>query len=94
MHDEYSVVEQNIIIGDRKKITVTGIKSVDSFDDTMISATTVTDTVLNIEGSDLQIKDVNLDKLQFEASGNITGLYYIESASGSKKSIFSYLKRS
>lgn len=79
--------EQNVILNNRKSIIVTGIKSVDSFDETMIVATTVNDTVINVEGLEMTIKDVNLDRCQFEAVGEIVAIYY-ESAKSPDKSGF------
>ena len=95
MSDNCVKTEQNIFVNCRNKITVTGIRSVDSFCDNFISITTLDDTVLNIEGFGLTIKDLNLENCQLEAEGNICALYYDENKSHYKKKTFSSLfKRS
>ena len=76
MIENKTVQEQNVILVDRHKITVTGIASVDSFNDQLIIATTVNGLVINIEGTELVIKDVNLDRSQIEAEGNISAFFY------------------
>lgn len=92
MNNESTYKEQNIQIYDRNSIIVTGIKSVDSFDESLIVATTIYDTRLCLEGEHLIITDVNLQKGSLEAKGLFCGMYY-DSLSVSKKSFFSLFKK-
>ncbi|MBE6681778.1 MAG: hypothetical protein E7600_05815 [Ruminococcaceae bacterium] len=81
--DSYKT-DHNISILNRCKILITGIKSVDSFDENIICATTADDVSLIVEGSGLEVCDVNLVKGVIEANGVFNGLYYNESTSVKK----------
>lgn len=87
MNSDSFKTEQNISIQNRSKILVTGIKSVDSFDETVICATTCDDISLVVEGTELEVRDVNLEKGILEAHGVFNGLYYNESTA-SKRSLW------
>ena len=80
-----------IVMHERNKITVTGIKSVDSFDEGLISAAVSDGSVLSIEGKGLNITDLDLEKGSIEATGNsITGVFYSHGVP-EKKNFFSRL---
>ncbi len=68
--------EQNILLYNREKIILSGISSVDSFNDAAITATTRDGDCVTVEGSSLNVRDVNLDKGVVEANGNISGFFY------------------
>lgn len=76
MSDFNDKTEQNVYLYDRKKLSVTGIVSVDSFDESSISATTVNGEVIVVEGSGISVTDVNIEKGCFEAQGNFSGFFY------------------
>ena len=90
MTDSIMSAEHYVEINKRNSLLVSGISSVNSFDDVQIYVTLHNDEVLVIEGSNLDIKEVNLQKGLLEATGMISGLYYEES-SDKHKSI-SFLK--
>ena len=79
-----------ININDRKSIQLTGVISVDSFDEFYI-ALTVSCGTLNIEGEGLNITTLGLDKGHVSASGNINGVYYSDGESNKQKSVVSKL---
>lgn len=81
--------QSNIVISGRHSITVTGVSSVDTFDEECIVASLYDTTTLCIEGEGMSIKDVNLEKGILEASGLVTSLYYL----GEKRQKSSFLKR-
>lgn len=91
MNREFIEKEQNIALKCRKSLVVTGIKSVDSFDENNIQITTEDGFVLFIEGSEIVIKDVNLDKSCVEAVGNFTAFYYDAERVKRKKFSFSWI---
>lgn len=68
--------EQNILIYNKSKISITGIRSVDSFDESFISMTTTDEQRLVVEGNGLTVSDVNLDSGKVDAVGNISGVFY------------------
>lgn len=79
-----------INITDRKSIQLTGVVSVDSFDEYYISLTVSCGT-LNIEGEGLNITTLDLDKGHVSASGTINGVYYNENDSSKQKGVVSRL---
>ena len=76
MSDIVEKTNQSIFLYDRNKLSVTGIASVDSFDENGISATTIGGENLSVEGTGISVTDVNLEKQQFDAVGNFTGVFY------------------
>ena len=67
-----------INITDRKRIDLTGIISVDSFDESSVILS-INSGTLNIEGEGLSITTLELEKGVVSASGLISGLYYSDS---------------
>lgn len=85
--------EHSVVVNDRCSILITGIKSIDSFDETLITGTTVNGNMINIEGTELTVKDINLDKGKVEAYGRINGFFYVEDSPSEKRGIFSIFNR-
>ena len=65
-----------ITIDGRKSIKVFSIFTVDSFDENQISVTLKDGECLVIDGTSLQVRDVNLEKGIVEAEGTINGVNY------------------
>ncbi len=80
--------EQNVFLYGRKRINVSGIKSVDSFDENFISMTTDSGEHLCVEGNGLVVKDVDLESGSVEAEGNVSAIFY-ESERAEKTGILS-----
>jgi sporulation protein YabP len=81
----------NISIIGRKSVDVTGVSSVDSFDEYAINLS-VSGSTLVIEGEGLNITTLDLERGKVFAQGKINGVYYSDSGSTSSGSgIFSKL---
>ncbi len=78
----------NIIMENREKISMSGIKKVDNFDDqTIILLTEMGE--LTIKGENLHISKMDVDTGDLKVTGKIYGLIYNETQRGS--SIFKRL---
>ena len=73
--------EHNLNLYDRERFCVTGVSSVESFDE---------GSTLTVEGVNLSITDLDLEKGSVEASGLVTGMFYSDS-SPVKRGFFSRL---
>lgn len=76
LSDIVEKISQNIFLYDRNKLVISGIASVESFDESGISAVTVSGETLIIEGSDISVTDVNLESRQLNAQGIFSGFFY------------------
>ena len=81
----------NLTLIKRNKLNVTGIQSVDSYDDYSISATTIEGEQLYIDGDGISLMDVNLENKCFEASGNFISIQYSSERSKVRSGLFSRL---
>lgn len=71
-----------VIMEQRGHISVSGVESVDSFDDSEIVIQTAQGR-LTIEGSDLHVGRLNLDSGEVTIDGLVIALRYDESSGGS-----------
>lgn len=71
---------QNIVLENREKLNVSGVKDVLSFDDQMIIVQT-TLGLLTIKGENLRVNKLNIDTSDFSVDGNISNLAYSNSES-------------
>lgn len=79
----------NIVLKDRNHISVCGIKGVNGFSEELISIVTSSDELLYIEGREMNVEEINLDKGTVEASGTVTAIIYEDKfVNGSKKNGF------
>lgn len=69
----------SVIMEERKKLSVSGVNDVESFDDTQIVMHTVCGDLI-IKGSDLQIDKLSLDTGDVNVTGLISELSYEEVA--------------
>ena len=70
-----------LALSERKKLTVTGVAEVISFEDTSVVLQTGMGT-LTVQGSELQLKTLSLEGGQVEGEGNIAALIYEEPRQG------------
>ena len=84
--------ENNIFIYSRESINISGVKSVESFDEQRITMC-IDEDVLCVEGDNLSITELDLEKGNVKASGNINALYYSDSQNTSKQGFFSKIFR-
>lgn len=66
---------QNIIIEDREKMTVTGVEQVESFNDNTIILITIKGG-MTIKGDGLNISKLNLEDGSVKIEGKINGVSY------------------
>ncbi len=67
----------NIIMEDRKKLSVSGVKDIDSFDEQTIIAITEQGE-LTIRGWNLHITKLNLEQSELMVDGEISSLAYTD----------------
>lgn len=75
---------QNMVLENREKLTITGIKDVFSFDDQIIIIETELG-LLSIKGNNLKINKLNIDTSDFIVEGKIDSLVYSNSNINNKK---------
>ena len=86
-----NIQPHNLILEDRKKLTVSGVEDVDSFDEqTVIAYTGVGE--LMIKGEHLHINKLSLETGELTLEGEVASLTYSENRSGNA-SFFSKLFR-
>ncbi len=76
MH-ELQPLPHQMVLDDRRRLSLTGIIDVDSFDDGTIIAQTALGE-LHIEGEELQICRLNIESGDLSIEGNVTSLIYNE----------------
>jgi sporulation protein YabP len=69
----------SLIMEERRKLSLTGVEDVESFDDAEIVMRTVCGDLI-VKGSDLQIDRLSLDTGEVSIIGMVTDLNYEESA--------------
>ncbi len=67
----------SIVIRERKKIEISGVESVDSFDEEMIALRLEVGRLI-VEGSGLHIGELSLDTHRVTAEGEIISVLYTE----------------
>lgn len=77
-------VIQNIILENREKMNVSGVKDVLSFDDQLVIVETELG-MLTIKGEDLKINKLNIDTSDITLEGTISSLMYSNSELGKKR---------
>ena len=81
--------EHSLSLKNRKKLTMTGVTEVVSFDDTAVVLQTSLGTLI-VQGSELKLKTLSLEGGQVEVNGSVSTLAYEEprQASGWKRRLF------
>lgn len=81
MPEEKKVVKKvhNIILEDRKTLTVSGVSDVDSFDEQAVMLFTELGE-LTVRGSDLHMNKLNVETGEVSIEGNISSLSYQDEA--------------
>lgn len=73
---DHNMIKQNIIIEDRRLLSLSGVEQVDSFNDNTIVLSTVKGR-LSIKGEELNVSKLNLDDGKVEIDGLINSLTYL-----------------
>lgn len=79
---------QNIILENRQKLNITGIRDVLSFDDQIIIIETELG-LLTIKGDNLKINKLSIDTSDFIVEGEISSLNYSDNEQVGKKTLLS-----
>ena len=82
--------EHEIFVKQRAELNVTGVKDVDSFDEMGAVLQTV-EGELNVEGHDLKIGILDIDRGIVTVTGRINGIYYSSDRTEAKQSFFARL---
>ena len=85
-------ITQNIILEGRKKISISGVTDVESFDETTITVITELG-VLTVNGDDIKIEKLNLDTGEVSATGDFYLAEYISDEKEKSGGLFSRLFR-
>lgn len=85
MNEEHQGVRHQVSLVDRESLQVTGVLHVDSFDDRQIVLATDLGS-LTIQGEDLQIRQLDLERGHFAVEGIINGLAYASGNQRARKS--------
>ena len=85
-----NAANHNILMVDRKKISLSGVVDIHSFDDELILAETQCG-ILTIKGSDLKMNKLNLENNELIVEGDIMALIYSESDNAKKSNMFGKL---
>lgn len=70
-------LSHNLILKERKALTISGVLDVDSFDESIVVAYTELGE-LTIRGQNLHINKIDLDSGDLELDGDICSLEYVE----------------
>ena len=79
--------ENNIIIENREKMTISGVTDILSFDDQIIIVETNLG-LLTIKGENLKINKLNIDTNEFSLNGKFISTSYSEGESENRQSSF------
>lgn len=73
-----------IRLSDRKKLTVSGVNEIVSFDESSVVFETTLGT-LHIDGSALAVTRLDLDAKEASCEGTVNGVYYMETRKPKRK---------
>lgn len=73
------ITNQNIIMENREKISITGVIDIHSFDDELVLAQTELG-ILTIKGDDLRMNKLNLDNNELIVEGQICAVAYSDAS--------------
>ena len=83
-----SNIIQNVILENRKKLTMTGIKDVLSFDDEIVSVESELG-LINIKGTDLKVNKISVESGDVIVEGVIRAIEYSDKEFGPKQGLMS-----
>ena len=83
-----SKIEHNLILNSREKLSITGVKEIINFDEKVVNIKTVCGE-LCIDGDNIHINVLNVEKGELEVVGKFNGINYFEIYDGDKKNLLS-----
>ncbi len=81
-------VAHNIILNSRAKLSINGVKEIINFDENSVNLKTLCGD-LSIEGENIRINVLNVEKGEIEMNGKITGLNYYDAIDSDRHSLLS-----
>ncbi|MDO4282482.1 MAG: sporulation protein YabP [Clostridia bacterium] len=84
------VTNQNIVIENREKISISGVIDIHSFDDELVLAQTDLG-ILTIKGDDLKMNKLNLENNELIVEGKIMAVAYSDISSSKKNGFMNKL---
>ena len=84
------ITNQNIIMENREKISVTGVIDIHSFDDELVLAQTDLG-ILTIKGDDLKMNKLNLENNELIVEGQIIAVAYSDTNQAKKSGFMNKL---
>ena len=88
IEEKQTNIMQNVILENRKKLTLTGIKDVLSFDDEIVVVESELG-LLNIKGSDLRVNKISVETGDVIVDGTIRAIEYSDKDINSKQGLMS-----
>ena len=82
----------NIELNSRERLSINGVKEIISFDENYVSLKTACGD-LTIDGENIHVNVLNIEKGEIEMSGKIAALNYYDSHSNEKTSLISKIFR-
>ena len=84
--------EHNLILNFREKLSITGVKEIINFDDKSINIKTICGE-LSVDGENIHINVLNVERGELEISGKFNGLNYFDVYESDKKTLLSKIFR-
>lgn len=84
MTDDLINKNQNIILEDRSRLSISGVEQVENFNETVITLETIRGGV-TIKGEELNISNLNLEEGKVMIDGLISGIIYDSKDGSSSK---------
>ena len=80
--------EHKIILNFRESLSITGVKEIINFDDKNINLKTICGE-MSVDGENIHINVLNVENGEFEISGKINGINYLDIDDGDRKTLLS-----
>ncbi len=81
-----------VMLDQRERLSINGVKEIINFDENAVNLKTVCGD-LSIEGENIHINVLDIEKGELEMHGKINGLNYFDSGDGEKRSLLSKIFR-
>lgn len=88
IEEKHTNIMQNVILENRKKLTLTGIKDVLSFDDEIVVVESELG-LLNIKGTDLRVNKISVETGDVIVDGTVRAIEYSDKDINSKQGLMS-----
>ena len=79
--DARNTVQQIVVLENRKKLRVSGVKEVDSFDERNVTAVTTMGKMI-VQGEQLKVTDLEIESGVLSVEGKIHGVLYVNDRNG------------